>query len=91
VVCKEGGYGTAPTVQQEGKTTMLLNLLMLKTIEQKRVDERDLAAYLLLQLKKCEITTAIISFPDFYRLSFFLTRRQTCNLHGGGSGRRGEG
>jgi hypothetical protein len=53
-----------------------------------RVQIRDVAAYLLLQWKKCESTTAIISFPDFYRLSFPLARKQTCNLHGGGLGRR---
>jgi hypothetical protein len=39
-------------------------------------------------LKKCESTTAIINFTDFYRFSLTLATRQTCNLHGGGLGRR---
>jgi hypothetical protein len=54
-----------------------------------RVQIRVVAAYLLLQLKKCESTTAIITFPEFHRLSFPLARSETCNLHGGGLGRRG--
>lgn len=89
-MCPKRGNGTRPTVQQQ-RQNVLVRPADIKNCETEamwRAQTRDVAAYLLLQLKKCESTTAIITFPEVYRLSFPLASRQTCNLHGGGLGRR---